>query len=219
MPLKIPTPIEFTQKYGYRPFSKRWDDWLSAARITILSAQPVAGSLITTDEHYAQGTVINVNDTGASSRLRRGQGNQPPNGGTIPGGGGGPGPGQGACENGDGSCSITSEGDCDGIWHGSGSHCISACCFPGGFCIADLTTSACLAAGGTDSGYGTGCEPNTCASCSDGYYLCRCPESPLGYIPTPRCCPDSFPICATGFVGEYVCCCCVEFPFPFCECG
>ncbi len=68
----------------------------------------------------------------------------------------------GACEHPDGSCSITLETDCDHIWHGAGSNCINACCFSDGSCVADQVTAVCLAAGGIDSGYGTGCDPNVC---------------------------------------------------------
>ncbi len=127
------------------------------------------------------------------------------------------GAGAGACEHPDGSCSITSEEDCDGTFHGAGSSCIAGCCFGDGSCVADQPTAVCQAAGGTDQGYGSGCEPNTCtAECPPTTHLCACAPNPGSgcFDPTPICCPDLYEICATFAIsGECRCLCCHDTGF------
>jgi hypothetical protein len=77
----------------------------------------------------------------------------------------------GACCNG-GSCSITTQAGCSGVFQTLGSTCtpdpcvsfqIGACCV-NGFCVGDLTSSACLAngAGSTWGGNGTSCGSFSC---------------------------------------------------------
>lgn len=82
---------------------------------------------------------------------------------------------QGACCQVDGTCSVSTESDCEGLlggtYEGDNTVCdpnpcpilTQACCFPDATCD-DLTPSACTTAGGFPRGSGTTCATVTCAS-------------------------------------------------------
>lgn len=135
--MKIPTPNEFAAQAGFKPFPPRWEQWLSAMRAAILSAAPVAGTLISTDEHPGHGTVVNVSD---DSQHRRGKGWVPPGGGGGPGGPGGP----GACCDAEGNCTPdVTKADCEdggGTFQGGGSECSPNPCVE---CSDSLTLCKC----------------------------------------------------------------------------
>ena len=79
------------------------------------------------------------------------------------------GPPFGACCAPDGSCEVTVEYECTGIWQGPGTGCepnpcpqpTGACCFPEGQCQV-LEEAACLSGGGVWQGPGVPCEPDPC---------------------------------------------------------
>jgi hypothetical protein len=74
-----------------------------------------------------------------------------------------------ACCYPDGSCAVTTEAECSGVWHPEWSDCSVAeceqpgvaCCFPNGTCEV-LTAGECVAAGGIPGAYGSDCTPNEC---------------------------------------------------------
>ncbi len=91
----------------------------------------------------------------------------------------------GACCHSDGSCSITTEAECDGDYQGDDTLCedvdcpvSGACCLPfGGGCEID-TESDCTNFGGTYLGNGTTCESEgACCKCfhspQDGMFYCN----------------------------------------------
>lgn len=101
--MTIPEPNEFAKNGGYQPFPPRWENWLSAIRAGLLSAQPKPGRHVTTEEYRGKGTVINVADISARRRSRP----------------------VGACCVGE-VCSIKTEADCataGGIYQGDGTDC------------------------------------------------------------------------------------------------
>jgi len=74
----------------------------------------------------------------------------------------------GACCQPDGSCAITLESECAGVWHGAWSSCDpnpcpqpAACCFVDGSCQM-RTEADCLGVMGFFQGDGTVCDPNPC---------------------------------------------------------
>ena len=127
----------------------------------------------------------------------------------------------GACCHPDGSCTITTSGDCStqgGTYQGNGVPCTpspcpqptGACCFADGTCTEE-TLADCQAQGGTWQGAGTDCTPNPCpqptgACCfSDG----TCTELTLAECtsqagtwqgPSTSCTPNPCPVSLTPFV-------------------
>ncbi|MEW6199299.1 MAG: kelch repeat-containing protein [Planctomycetota bacterium] len=79
------------------------------------------------------------------------------------------GPPLGACCAPDGSCAVTAELECVGVWQGPGTSCepnpcpqpTGACCFPAGQCQV-LEEAECLSGGGIWQGPGVPCEPDPC---------------------------------------------------------
>lgn len=76
----------------------------------------------------------------------------------------------GACCHTDGSCTLSREVDCGGLWHGAGTDCDpnpcaqpGACCFPDGHCeMSAVISPGDCAPGGTYRGDNTDCDPNPC---------------------------------------------------------
>ena len=74
-----------------------------------------------------------------------------------------------ACCYPDGTCAVTTQTDCTGIWHPEWADCGAAeceqppvaCCFANGMCQM-LAAAQCTAAGGTPDVYGSDCTPNEC---------------------------------------------------------
>src|SRR5690606_20317434 len=86
----------------------------------------------------------------------------------------------GACCFPDGTCEITTEADCGGIYQGDDSVCdpnpcpdtiTGACCFPDGTC-QELNDADCATQSGIYQGDGTVCDPNPCAA-AEGAGCCR----------------------------------------------
>jgi hypothetical protein len=81
----------------------------------------------------------------------------------------------GACCQPEGSCAVTTQASCTGVFQGAGTTCTpnpcapptGACCVHG-VCTADMTEAACTAAGGMFQGLGSLCTPDTCACLGDG---------------------------------------------------
>ena len=78
----------------------------------------------------------------------------------------------GACCFPDGTCEITTEADCGGVYQGDDTVCdpnpcpdtiTGACCFPDGTC-QELNDADCATNGGIYQGDGTVCDPNPCAA-------------------------------------------------------
>ena len=135
---------------GSTPSRRRFWDQVTKE---VIASQKIAGRFVTVDEHPGKGTVINVDDTSA----RRG------------GGGGG---GVGACCYDDGTCDVTTEADCDGVWY-SGEDCESidcssgACCHTDGACTQEIEADC----DGAFQGLGTLCDDIDCThtgACCDG---------------------------------------------------
>jgi hypothetical protein len=135
-------------------------------------------------------------------------------------------PPTGACCHQDGSCTITAQADCDGMWMGPGIVCDpnpcpqvpAACCFSDGRCQI-LTAQECTMAGGM-GGFGLLCDPNPCtqppvACCyQDGHCefitaddCVRLGGMPQGFgsVCDPNPCPQpSMACCFTDGHCEYV---------------
>jgi hypothetical protein len=83
-------------------------------------------------------------------------------------------PPTGACCLPDGSCTVTSQAACNGVFQGVGTVCTpttcpqptGACCIHGACSL--LTQAACTTAGGTFKGAGTTCTPDACPCRGDG---------------------------------------------------
>ncbi len=88
---------------GSTPSRRRFWDKVTAA---VIASQKVAGDNVSVDEHQSAGTVINVPNRKRSS------------------GGGG------ACCAQDGTCTITTEEECEGVWQGSATVCDPNPCPP-----------------------------------------------------------------------------------------
>jgi hypothetical protein len=81
-----------------------------------------------------------------------------------------PQPPKGACCQPDGSCSVTTQAACTGVWQGAGTTCSpnpcpqpnGACCLSDGVCLPDISESECLAQSGIWQGPGSTCDPNPC---------------------------------------------------------
>ncbi len=170
---------------GSTPSRRRFWDKVTQA---VIASQKVAGRFVTVDEHPGKGTVINVADT--SSRRPTGG----PGACCLDGvcsiqtqsaceGSGGSYLGQGTCEGVDctvgaccegSTCTLTTAEGCSGTFHGYGTVCdpnpcgeppaTSRCCLPDHTC-EDLTSAACIAAGGTFIA-GTHCDDSACTCCS-----------------------------------------------------
>jgi hypothetical protein len=74
----------------------------------------------------------------------------------------------GSCCLADGTCSVTTQGQCSGTWTQGGTCTPNtcpqpdvACCFPNGSCQMSKA-AACTQSGGTPGAYGSTCTPNTC---------------------------------------------------------
>ncbi len=105
---------------GSTPSRRRfWDNVTQA----VIASEKLAGRFVTVDEHPGKGTVINV----ADSSTRRG---------------GGPPSTTGACCDDEGNCTITTEGECTGIFQGIGVPCdpnpCQGCCCGIPFCDEGL---------------------------------------------------------------------------------
>jgi len=170
--------IERIPKVGTTPTRRKfWDD----LRNVILASQKLAGRNVTVDEHYGAGSVINVAD------VRRPTGGAccidgecsvisstdcADAGGNFLGGGStceGVDCTQGACCDEDGSCTVTTEVECTGVYQGDGTDCDSNPCPPPGTgaCCVDGVCSIhsaidCAGIGGNYQGDDTDCDPNPC---------------------------------------------------------
>ncbi len=147
----MPVNLDSFTGPGSTPSRRRFWDKITQA---VIASQKVEGRNVSCDEHQGMGTLISIPN---------------PNRGR-------PGPNQGACCDGVGGCTISTEEECSGTFLGIGTDCDPRPCpnpdeGEGACCTGELhdncviaNATDCAELDGTFQGVGTFCYPDTCGT-------------------------------------------------------